>query len=78
MVSLKERRENLGYRQEYISYHCGVTRQTVINIEKGFGIPSVILAKKLAPYYGCSLEEFAEIIEKFNKKQTECNRDKVE
>lgn len=70
MISLEQRRKNLKYSQEYIAYHCNVTRQTIINLEKGIGIPSIIFSKKVAPYYGCTLEEFADIIEAYNKKKT--------
>ncbi len=69
MLSLKERRENLKYSQECVAYHCNITRQSVINLEKGCGIPSILIARKLAPFYGCSLEEFADIVEQFNKPQ---------
>ncbi len=35
----------------------GVTRQTIISIEKGNYVPSVALALRLATVFSCSVEE---------------------
>ncbi len=42
--------------QEHVAAAIGVTRQTVIAIEKGNYTPSVLLALKLAEYFGERVE----------------------
>lgn len=46
-----------GLTQEDAAARIGVTRQTVIAIEKGNYQPSVLLALKSARIFGCSVEE---------------------
>lgn len=43
--------------QEAFAEAIGVTRQTVIAIEKGNYTPSVLLALKIAQYFGVSVED---------------------
>ncbi|HUX36866.1 MAG TPA: helix-turn-helix transcriptional regulator [Rectinemataceae bacterium] len=47
----------VGLTQEDAAAKIGVTRQTVIAIEKGNYQPSVLLALKSAKTFGCSVEE---------------------
>lgn len=41
----------------------GVTRQTIIALEKGHFVPSTLLALKLARFFGKPLEEIFYIVE---------------
>ena len=45
---LKDFRTKSGFTQEYLAGIIGVTRQTIIAIEKGKFVPSVKLALELA------------------------------
>ncbi|MDI3523704.1 MULTISPECIES: helix-turn-helix transcriptional regulator [unclassified Kosmotoga] len=49
--------------QEELARRVGVTRQTIIYIEKGKFNPSVKLALKIAKVLGCSVEELFELEE---------------
>lgn len=53
---LKEIRTDRGLTQEALAQMAGVTRQTIIAIEKGKFVPSVKLALELAGALGQSLE----------------------
>lgn len=50
-----------GLTQEELAARVGVTRQTVIAIEKGNYAPSVVLALKLAKVLKASVEELFKI-----------------
>lgn len=54
-------RSKMGATQEELAEAVGVTRQTVIAIEKGNYAPSVSLALKLAKFFNQSVEEIFEI-----------------
>lgn len=43
--------------QEDLALRVGVTRQTVLAIEKGNYAPSVVLALRLAKTLGCTVED---------------------
>ena len=43
--------------QENLAESVGVTRQTVISIEKGSYTPSVLLALKIAKFFGRKVED---------------------
>ena len=43
--------------QEDLARAVGVTRQTILSIEKGRFVPSALLALKLARFFGRPLEE---------------------
>ena len=55
--SLEELRKQRGVRQEDLAQALGVSRQTVISLEKGKYNPSLALAFKLARYFGMNIEE---------------------
>jgi putative transcriptional regulator len=59
--SLLEKRTASGMTQEELGDKVGVTRQTVIAIEKGNYTPSVLLALKLAKVFKISVEELFKI-----------------
>ncbi|EKD85606.1 MAG: hypothetical protein ACD_37C00679G0002 [uncultured bacterium] len=52
-----ELRKNQDITQEQFAKAIGVTRQTVIAIEKGAYAPSVILALKISKYFNLPLEK---------------------
>lgn len=56
-----ELRSNIGITQEELADAVGVTRQTIIAIEGGNYIPSVLLALKIAKFFKKPLEEVFKI-----------------
>ena len=54
---LEELRKQRSIRQEDLAQALGVSRQTVISLEKGKYSPSLALAFKLARYFGLSIED---------------------
>ena len=54
-------REHAGVTQEALGADVGVSRQTIIAIEKGNYTPSVLLALKLARYFKRNVEELFSI-----------------
>ncbi len=52
-----EHRARKGATQEDVAEAVGVSRQTVIAIEKGNYAPSVLLALKIARYFNTSVEK---------------------
>ena len=51
------RRGNLGWSQARLAEELGVSRQTVISIERGRFDPSLPLAFRIARTFECSIEE---------------------
>jgi len=54
---LREVRILAGKTQEELAKALGVTRQTIIAIEKGRYLPSLLLALKIADYFDRKVEE---------------------
>lgn len=54
---LRELRSQQGLTQVSLAERVGVTRQTIISVEKGKFVPSVRLALQLAGTLGTSLED---------------------
>lgn len=54
-------REESGFTQEELAEKVGVTRQTIIALEKGNYTPSVALALKLAKAFKCRVEDLFKI-----------------
>ncbi len=54
-------RTKKGLTQEDLAERVGVTRQTVISIEKGNYTPSVLLALKIAVFFKVSVEDMFQI-----------------
>lgn len=54
---IKELREKKGWSQEHLGEMVGVSRQTVIAIEKGKYNPSLELAFKLRNVFDLSIED---------------------
>lgn len=55
--SVFELRSKKGSTQEDLAKAVGVTRQTVIAIEKGNYVPSVLLALRIARFFGKRVED---------------------
>lgn len=55
--SLNERRQERGWSQQHLADELGVSRQTVISIERGRFDPSLPLAFRLAEVFGCRIDE---------------------
>ena len=54
---LEELRRARGVRQEDVAQALGVSRQTVISLEKGKYTPSLALAFRLSRFFGLPIEE---------------------
>jgi putative transcriptional regulator len=50
-------RVEMGITQEELARAVGVSRQTVVAIEKGNYVPSVLLAMKIASFFNQAVEE---------------------
>ena len=55
--ALPEHRQQLGWSQERLAEELGVSRQTIISIEKGRYDPSLPVAFRLAAVFGCRIED---------------------
>lgn len=55
--SVQTFREKAKITQEDLARSIGVTRQTIIAIEKGNYTPSVLLALKIAKFFNTSVEK---------------------
>lgn len=55
--SLLERRQMLGWSQQRLADELGVSRQTVISIERGRFDPSLPVAFRIAEVFGCQIED---------------------
>lgn len=60
---VREFRKKAGFTQEELADAMGVSRQTIISIERGRYIPSLPLALKIAKYFECSTDEMFELKE---------------
>ena len=54
---IKELRKEMHISQEELAMAVGVTRQTVISLENGKYNASLLLAHKLAVFFGKTIEE---------------------
>ena len=54
---LEELRRERGITQEELADAVEVTRQTIISLENGRYNPSILLAFKLARYFGTTIED---------------------
>lgn len=54
---LEELRKQRGIRQEELAAALEVSRQTIGSLENGRYNPSILLAFKIARYFGLSVEE---------------------
>jgi putative transcriptional regulator len=61
--SLQEFRLKKGITQEDLAKELGVTRQTIIAMEKGNYAPSVLLALKISKYFNINVERLFKLEE---------------
>ena len=54
---IQEIRNARGIRQDELAGLMGVSRQTISSLENGRYNPSIMLAHKIAKYFGVSIEE---------------------
>ena len=54
---IEEIRKERGVRQEEFAKVLGVSRQTISSLENGRYNPSILLAYKIARYFGMTIED---------------------
>ena len=54
---IEQIRKERGIRQEDFAKALGVSRQTISSLENGRYNPSILLAHKIAKYFGMTIEE---------------------
>ena len=54
---VEEFRKELGETHEDLGFKIGVSRQTIISIEKGKYNPSILLAFKISKHFGKKIED---------------------
>ena len=54
---IEEIRKERGVKQEDFAKAMGVSRQTISSLENGRYNPSILLAHKIAKYFGMTIEE---------------------
>ena len=54
---IEEIRNQRGIRQEELARQLGVSRQTISSLENGRYNPSILLAYKIARFFGMTIEE---------------------
>jgi putative transcriptional regulator len=54
--NLERLRTQKKIKQEQLADNLGVSRQTIISLEKGHYNPSIVLAFKIAKYFDTSIE----------------------
>ncbi len=54
---IEEIRNERNIRQEELARQMGVSRQTISSLENGRYNPSILLAHKIAAYFGMTIEE---------------------
>lgn len=54
---IEQIRKERGIRQEEFAKSIGVSRQTISSLENGRYNPSILLAYKIAKYFGMTIEE---------------------
>ena len=59
-TKLQQARKSVGLSQNQVADHLGISRNKVINIEKGEVALDVLLLEKLAHLYGYTLTHFLE------------------
>lgn len=59
--NVKELRTEKNITQEELASACGVSRQTVIAIEKGNYIPSLLLALEIAKFFKLPIEKIFQL-----------------
>ena len=58
---IKDYRVNCNLTQDELAQAVGVSRQSIISIEKGRYTPSLYLALRFAKYFQCPVDEIFEL-----------------
>lgn len=61
--NIKDYRKRDNLTQEELAQEVGVSRQSIISIEKGHYIPSLTLALKFARLFNCPTDQLFNLIE---------------
>lgn len=61
--TVREHRLRAGKTQQDLAAACGVSRQSIISIERGRYVPSLPLGLRLARIFSCSTDELFELVE---------------
>jgi len=59
---VKDHRLRAGLTQQELAVACGVSRQSIISIERGRYVPSLPLGLQLARIFSCSTDELFELV----------------
>lgn len=65
---VKQHRARLDLTQQDLADHVGVRRQTILAIEKGYYVPSALLAFQIARELGISVDELFELVDEEEKR----------
>lgn len=60
ICKLRETRINLGFTQYQVANGTNMNVRTLINIENGYTIPSLLYAMRLANFLNCPIDELFE------------------
>ncbi|MFC2088153.1 helix-turn-helix transcriptional regulator [Calditrichota bacterium] len=60
---IKYYRSKSNFTQEDLAKEVGVSRQSIISIERGHYIPSLTLALKFAQLFQCSTDDLFKLVE---------------
>ena len=60
---IKEYRTQFGLTQKDLAEMAGVSRQSIISIERGRYVPSLPLALKFAQIFNCATDELFQLVE---------------
>jgi putative transcriptional regulator len=61
--NIKNFRKRIGLTQEELADAVGVSRQTIISIERGRYVPSLPLALKITRFFRCSTDDMFQMEE---------------
>lgn len=56
-ISLKAARVNAGLTQDDVAKAVGISKNTIVNYEKGRSAPGIEMGKALARLYGMSIDD---------------------
>lgn len=56
---IRKKRDEQQISQLMLAEYCGISRPMVAQIERGTKTVSLPLAKKMASYFGCTIDELA-------------------
>jgi putative transcriptional regulator len=60
---VREHRLRLGLTQEELASAAGVSRQSIISIERGRYVPSLSLALRISRVFGCTTDDLFKLWE---------------